>query len=115
MNIQEIKTIYTAGLEAIVETGADEVEKYNRKNDVSLFMERGNYWVEFSGPVTSCEPNGIVRKNVVDITLTRWLNDDDSEVGVEYFDNPKDAIRFLCKAIRNPKRTMKKMKTWFEE
>ena len=112
MTIQEVKSIYTAGLEAIVETGADEVRKHNRKRDVSLFVERGKYWVDFSGPVCSHDEHG-TRRDVVAIGVYCWHTMDDAEQGTELFDDPKEAIRFLRKAIRNPERVMKKMETYY--
>lgn len=112
MTIQEVKTIYTAGLEAIVETGADEVCKHNRKGDVSLFMERGKYCVDFCGPVTHVA-HGSVSRGMVSVSVYCWHTMDYAEQGTEHFDNPKDAIRFLRKAIRHPERVMKKMETYY--
>ena len=115
MTIEDIKRIYTAGLEVIVDTGADKVRKHNRKRDVNLFVERGNYWVSFIGPCTVRHADGKVQHNVVSISVTCWHTDDLSEEGSEDFDNVKEAIHFLRSAVRDPKRVMKKMKTWFEE
>ena len=115
MTIQEIKSVYTAGLEAIVENGADEVRKHNRKTDVNIFMERGCYWVQFDAPVHVHFGDGTIRKNVAEVTVTYWHNDDLKEEGTEYFDDPKAAMRFLKSAVRNPKRVLKKMDTYLED
>lgn len=115
MTIQEIKSVYTAGLEAIVECGADEVRKHNRKSNVSIFMERGSYWVSMAGPVHAVFGDGTSRKNVIDITVTYWHNDDLKEEGTELFDDPKAAMRFLKSAVRNPQRVLKKMETYLED
>lgn len=109
-----MKRVYTAGLEAIIDTGAKVVCKHNRKRDVNFFVELDDYWVEFSGPVCLYQ-NGTCRRNIVGISVTRWHTDDLSEQGYEHFDNVKEAISFVRSAIRNPKRTLKKMETWFEE
>lgn len=113
MNIQEVKTVYTAGLEAILMAGADRVRKHNRKNDVDLFMERGNYWVHFTGPCDVCYADGTCKRNVVSVNVKYWHTMDLSEEGHEVFDNTKDAIRFLKSAVCNPKRVLKKIETWY--
>lgn len=111
MTIQEMKSVYTAGLEAIITAGADEVRKHNRKRDVSLFMERGDYWVDFAGPVHLSKE----QKSVVRVSVTRWHSMDLSEEGDKHFDDPKEAIKFLRMAVKNPAKAMKSMETWFED
>ena len=115
MTIQEMKQVYTAGLEAIIENGADEVRKHNRSRDVNLTMERGSYWVSFSGPVNVEFGDGRYLRNVISIDITRWHTLDLSEQGSLYFEDTKSAARFLRQAIRDPKRAMKKMDTYFED
>lgn len=115
MNIQEMKSVYTAGLEAVLEVGADEVRKHNRKRDVSLFMERGDYWVDFRGPSNVNCADGTHLKNVVTISVTYWHTMDLKEEGDKDFDDPNEAIKFLRMAVKNPAKAMKKMETWFED
>lgn len=115
MSIEEIKKVYAAGMEAIRKYGADRVRKHDRKRDANIFMERGDYWVSFTGPVCVHHADGRKQENVVGISLTFWHTMDVSEEGTEYFDDVKEAIRFLRSAIRNPKCVMKRIETWFEE
>ena len=115
MTIQDFKQVYTAGLEAIIENGADEVRKHNRSRDVNLTMERGSYCVSFCAPVNFEFGDGSHLNNAISIEVVKWHNEDLCECGTLHFEDTKSATRFLRQAIRDPKRAMKKMDTYFED
>lgn len=113
MTIEQIKTIFTAGMQAVKQSDMKVICKHDRKKDANFMAENDDFMVSFSGPLTSVSydnhGNRVVRKELCDVTIYDKHSDRE---GTKLFAYPKCAIRFLRLAVSNPKVASKRMEMY---